>query len=174
MSDGTGAFLVVLFVFVVLFIVLILLWRIVDRVRWREGWRTESSAFIPASEVERPKAAPPSWMLPAGVVAIAVGLLAFCAGAGLEGARGKPGDEPGVRLLGALISGGLNPLFFVGVPLGAYWLYRSGRRASGSTPVKGDDANPQLTHCPDCGRHVSRLAATCPHCGRPLAAEKDE
>jgi hypothetical protein len=31
-------------------------------------------------------------------------------------------------------------------------------------------ANGSLYPCPDCGRHVSRLAVTCPQCGRPLAA----
>ncbi len=25
-----------------------------------------------------------------------------------------------------------------------------------------------LVPCPDCGHGVSRLASTCPHCGRPL------
>jgi uncharacterized membrane protein len=32
-------------------------------------------------------------------------------------------------------------------------------------------ANPNLFPCPDCGRHVSRLAASCPNCGRPLASK---
>ena len=27
---------------------------------------------------------------------------------------------------------------------------------------------PNLVPCPDCQQPVSRLAATCPHCGRPL------
>ena len=27
---------------------------------------------------------------------------------------------------------------------------------------------PNLTPCPDCGRMVSRLAKTCPQCGRPF------
>ena len=26
----------------------------------------------------------------------------------------------------------------------------------------------KLTTCPDCAREVSKLAITCPHCGRPL------
>ncbi|MBV1709374.1 MAG: hypothetical protein KMY54_05915 [Erysipelothrix sp.] len=26
----------------------------------------------------------------------------------------------------------------------------------------------KLTTCPDCAREVSKLAVTCPHCGRPL------
>ena len=32
-------------------------------------------------------------------------------------------------------------------------------------------ANPNLFPCPDCGRHVSRLAKSCPNCGRPLASD---
>lgn len=31
-------------------------------------------------------------------------------------------------------------------------------------------SNPNLTPCPDCGRFVSRLAISCPQCGRPLKA----
>lgn len=36
---------------------------------------------------------------------------------------------------------------------------------------QGGSANPNLFPCPDCGRHVSRLAAFCPNCGRPLASK---
>jgi len=32
-------------------------------------------------------------------------------------------------------------------------------------------ANPNLFPCPDCGRHVSRLAKSCPNCGRPFLSE---
>jgi predicted RNA-binding Zn-ribbon protein involved in translation (DUF1610 family) len=32
-------------------------------------------------------------------------------------------------------------------------------------------ANPNLFPCPDCGRQVSRLAKSCPNCGRPFASE---
>jgi predicted RNA-binding Zn-ribbon protein involved in translation (DUF1610 family) len=35
---------------------------------------------------------------------------------------------------------------------------------------QGGSANPTLFPCPDCGRHVSRLATSCPNCGRPLAS----
>ena len=41
----------------------------------------------------------------------------------------------------------------------------SAKKSPGATP------NPNLYPCPDCGRHVSRLATTCPQCGRPLAPE---
>ena len=36
---------------------------------------------------------------------------------------------------------------------------------------QGGSVNPDLFPCPDCGRHVSRLAASCPNCGRPLASK---
>ena len=32
-------------------------------------------------------------------------------------------------------------------------------------------ADPNLSPCPDCGRHVSRLAKSCPNCGRPFSSE---
>jgi len=32
-------------------------------------------------------------------------------------------------------------------------------------------SGPNLVVCPDCHGRVSRLAPTCPHCGRPLAPE---
>jgi hypothetical protein len=30
-----------------------------------------------------------------------------------------------------------------------------------------EDDNPRLVSCPDCGRRISKLAASCPQCGRP-------
>lgn len=35
-----------------------------------------------------------------------------------------------------------------------------------STDARGKPTN--LLHCPDCQREVSKQAATCPHCGKPL------
>lgn len=40
-----------------------------------------------------------------------------------------------------------------------------------ATKKKGGPANPNLFPCPDCGRHVSRLAKSCPNCGRPFSSE---
>ena len=40
-----------------------------------------------------------------------------------------------------------------------------------SSKRQGGSANPNLFPCPDCGRYVSRLAASCPNCGRPLASK---
>jgi len=116
----------------------------------------------------------PQWMLPAGIASVVIGLFAFCASAAIEGSAGPSAspDGRGIAVLGSLLAGSLNPLFFVGVPLGAYWLYRSAQRAKAGTIVRQDEDNRRLTHCPDCGRHVSRLARVCPHCGRPLTPER--
>lgn len=35
--------------------------------------------------------------------------------------------------------------------------------------VRQRPSGPNLVRCPDCNQPVSRLAANCPHCGRPLA-----
>ncbi len=56
------------------------------------------------------------WMQLAGACSIALGALGFIASAGVGG---------GGTLGGAIIAGALNPLFFVGVPLGIYWLRQS-------------------------------------------------
>lgn len=53
------------------------------------------------------------WKRPAGIVALTLGVLGFLASAIVQG-RG----DFGVGLMAGL----LNPLFFVGVPLGVYWL----------------------------------------------------
>jgi len=68
---------------------------------------------------------PPSWFNIAGVVAIGVGILAFCASAAVgcivsaENSWTTPVPEV------ILVAGLLNPFFFAGVPLGIYWLSRS-------------------------------------------------
>lgn len=108
----------------------------------------------------------PGWFLPAGVVAIVSAILGFLASAAVAG-KGN--------LFAGLFAGVLNPLFFVGLPLGVYWLWQHGKSLPAHSPspvTPPEEHNPKLTHCPDCGRHVSRLAATCPHCGRPLAPQK--
>jgi hypothetical protein len=81
-----------------------------------------------------------------GIVSIVIGLLSFCASAGLHG-----GGTPE----GSLVAGLLNPLFFVGVPLG-WWL------------VKSAYAHPNLSPCPSCGHRVAPSAQSCPRCGRPF------
>jgi len=125
-----------------------------------------------------------------GVVSLVVGLLGFCASAAVGG---------GGTIGGSILAGLLNPLFFVGVPLGIWLLCSTslkvarsfvrcpycnaandrtathchfcekpiGHQAEQSPTLEAP--NPKLTHCADCGRHVSRLATICPHCGRPLS-----
>lgn len=39
---------------------------------------------------------------------------------------------------------------------------------------KNPPSNPNLIPCPDSGRHVSRLAKSCPQCGRPLSREGEK
>ena len=34
--------------------------------------------------------------------------------------------------------------------------------------VRQRPSGPNLVRCPDCSQPVSRIAANCPHCGRPL------
>ncbi len=110
----------------------------------------------------------PGWFRPAGIVATILGLLAFLSSFAYGG---------GGTFAGGLVAGLLNPIFFVGFPLGIYWLRRYGNRratshpASSSATLSRGESNPKLTHCPDCGLHVSRLASACPHCGRPLTPE---
>lgn len=54
------------------------------------------------------------------------------------------------------------------------------RKRATPAPVKASAPEPtapagaKLIACPDCGRHVSRMAPSCPQCGRPLAPEKTE
>lgn len=61
------------------------------------------------------------WMFPAGCVSLVIGLLGFVASAGVAG-----GGTPE----GSLVAGLLNPLFFVGVPLGLFWIVRGASHKS--------------------------------------------
>jgi hypothetical protein len=118
----------------------------------------------------------PKWMFPAGIAAIAIGVLG-CWGSAV-GERGAPTEVFAAAVLVSMIT---NPLVVVGIPLGCYWLYRSAkgsergnkRGPSRATMAPSGEDNPKLTHCPDCGGHVSRLAASCPHCSRPLIPEEN-
>jgi hypothetical protein len=147
--SAPGSFEIVIVVIVVIYVL------------FRQGRRAESRDSVRPSEAKRSEAttteASPSWRLPAGLISMALGLLAFCASAATGGGTAA----------GSLLAGLLNPIFFIGVPLGLYWLYQHERHpAAPSRPA--EDGNPKLTHCPDCGRHMSRLAKMCPHCGRPM------
>jgi hypothetical protein len=66
----------------------------------------------------------PAWFSFAGIMAIAIGLLAFCASAGVGCAVRSINSETTPIPQVILITGVLNPFFFVGVPLGFYWMYR--------------------------------------------------
>jgi hypothetical protein len=66
----------------------------------------------------------PTWMKPLGWIFFLVGILGFCASAYTTWPQKRyPSSED---YWGAMIAGVLNPLFFVGVPLGLYWLSRCG------------------------------------------------
>lgn len=56
---------------------------------------------------------------------------------------------------------------FIGVPVLIVLLCVSSNRKKEGTGER-DANNPNLTPCPDCRKYVSRLAANCPNCGRPL------
>ncbi len=67
---------------------------------------------------------PAAWFKTAGIVAIAVGIVAFCASAAIgcieKSIHSWTTPVPEV----VLVTGLLSPFFFVGVPLGIYWLTR--------------------------------------------------
>jgi hypothetical protein len=69
------------------------------------------------------RAPPPSgeWMKVAGYVSVGLGALAFIASVYVNWEPRKTTNPDG-----AILAGLLNPLFFIGVPLGIYWLRRSG------------------------------------------------
>ena len=112
----------------------------------------------------------PSWMWPVGIVAIVLGALGFAASYATEAAKAPAADA----FMVGLVSGLLNPLFFIGAPLGVILLIGSNRGHKNASIPSTAEGTPKLGHCPDCGGHVSRLAQSCPHCGRPLAASNDK
>ncbi len=65
------------------------------------------------------------WFYRAGIVAVIVGLLAFAASAAVGCVVNviHSGSTPLMEV--GFVNGLLNPFFFVGVPLGFYWLHRS-------------------------------------------------
>lgn len=105
--------------------------------------------------------------IPVGLFSIAIALLAFVASA-ILGSGTKPNATSGELFFVGLVSGALNPIFFVGLPLGIYWLYQGAQQTSLHNNTGNDNTNSKLIPCPDCGRQISRLAISCPNCGRPL------
>jgi hypothetical protein len=63
---------------------------------------------------------PPQWMKPGGVL-----LIIFCVGTLGLIAYGRSEANPHLKNEHLALEILLNPLFFVGLPLGLYWLYRS-------------------------------------------------
>ena len=70
----------------------------------------------------------------------------------------------GIGWFELLIIGGILGLSLLAVVIVVVVALTTSKRRS--IPV-----SPNLFPCPDCGRHVSRLAASCPNCGRPLTSQ---
>lgn len=66
----------------------------------------------------------------------------------------------GLNLMELLIVGLVSGVPLLGVAVLLFIVFGRQRPTAG---------NPNLVSCPDCGRRVSRLAASCPGCGQPLA-----
>jgi hypothetical protein len=76
-----------------------------------------------ADQAPVPRPRDHKWFATAGMIALGVGLLAFCVSAVLMG-KGVVYSGDSSLLAVSLVTGLLNPFFFVGVPLGIYWLSR--------------------------------------------------
>jgi len=78
--------------------------------------------------VWKPEAPAPAWMSPFGKLVSAVGMLGFVASVYVEYNK-----QLWVKNYTAIaLCGILNPLFFVGLPLGLYWMWRSGSFKQGN------------------------------------------
>ncbi len=113
-----------------------LLGRICGTVRRALSFRQQTSRENPTNYDKARRA----W----GICGIAVGICGFVASAVYGG---------GGSFEGAIVAGLLNPLFFVGIPLGL-WFLRSAY------------AYPNLVRCSDCRNRVSAAAKFCPRCGK--------
>lgn len=81
-----------------------------------------------SSQDTQPGQSAPSWMLPAGIATIAIGVLGCWASA-----VGEQGARADMFASAVLVSMMTTPLVFVGIPLGCYWLYRSAKGSGHST-----------------------------------------
>ncbi len=88
---------------------------------------TNSPAAIGTGTRSTPPTAAPEWMKPLGYVVFVIGMLAFVASfwVDLQSSPHHKHDDLDQWLISAFV-GLFNPLFFVGVPLGLYWLSRCG------------------------------------------------
>lgn len=115
---------------------------------------------------------PPGCLLVCGGAAAFIGVLGFLASAATWGND---------NIFASFFAGLLNPVFFLGVPVGLWLIRLSVRRSrrcqdamrpkSETLAPASPQSNPRLSRCPDCFGPVSRLAAACPHCGRPLTPD---
>ena len=91
----------------------------------------------------------PEWYTVGGVIAVCAGIAGFIGVAAIAGIIFSAAEAGGGTLKKALLCGALNPLFFVGVPLGVYWLY---------TRLSRENANNFF--CPHC---EASICLDCPH-----------
>lgn len=93
------------------------------------------------------------WMKPAGYTAVVIALAGFVATVCVNWGPGEYADSLATFDFVAILAGVLNPLFFIGVPLGYYWLQRCGeidriRKAlsppADSVSVTGRSSEPHL------------------------------
>ncbi len=90
-------------------------------IQWRPP-QSDASEHDPDDKAGQRQAVPngrkkiiPNWYLPVGLVSVCIAAAGFMASANLGGGGGTDA---------AMLAGALNPLFFVGGPLGLYWLYQ--------------------------------------------------
>lgn len=107
----------------------------------------------------------PKWMGNAGITAVTVGGLGFIASGAVGG---------GATLAGAIVAGALNPLFFVGVPLGLYWLHRAKRRLPANGNSLERKAQP-TAHATAITRESPRKPSACaPVTRQPKGSGEDQ
>ena len=96
-------------------------------------------ALLTSRPLERTRRLPsdsaPSWMRPWGYAFTIIGGLAFVAGA-----IGEYFREPDPPMVAVIVSGLLNPIFFIGLPLGIYWV----RRSKKSQPLAAIDSGSKI------------------------------
>jgi len=100
-----------------------------------------------------------------GSVCAIVGLLAFVASA-VQGSGVETEDAVTV-----LLSGALNPLFFIGVTLGLYWLYQAVKFSAEHSDTMAQSRSPSYVRCRFCDAANAPDDTTCHFCERPLASE---
>jgi hypothetical protein len=72
--------------------------------------------------------------IPIGILAIGIGVFAFCVSAAIGCYLNS--SDPQMLTMG-FMAGVLNPFFFVGVPLGIYWMKQSKKSPASRTNERG-------------------------------------